>query len=142
MSIPQAADALLQAGAAGLAAGRMRGVALAIDMGEAMPIVELARDMIRLEGLRPDIDVPITFTGLRPGEKMHERLIAANEWRETGPVAGLIAAASAPRSLAEIHAIMERLALLAREGADEAVAEELFAAVAPGEQPSVQAVAV
>ena len=130
MSIPQAADALLQAGAAGLAAGTLRGAALAIDMGEALPIVELARDMIRLEGLRPDIDVPIVFTGLRPGEKLHERLVASDEWREPDPASGVIAAASAPRGLAEMHAVMERLILLAREGADEAVAAELFAALA------------
>jgi FlaA1/EpsC-like NDP-sugar epimerase len=130
MSIPQAADALLQAGVAGLAAAKVRGAALTIDMGEALPIVELARDMIRLEGQRPEIDVPITFTGLRPGEKLHERLVASEEWRERDPIAGVIAAASTPRELAEIHAIMDRLASLAHEGADEAVARELFAALA------------
>jgi O-antigen biosynthesis protein WbqV len=131
MSIPQAADALLQAGAAGLGANHIRGVALAIDMGEALPIVELARDMIRLEGLRPDVDVPIAITGLRPGEKLHELLVAADEWREPNPAPGVIAAASAPRGLAALHEIMDRLALLAREGADEAIAAELFAAIAP-----------
>lgn len=141
MSIPQAADALLQAGVAGLAAKHMRGAALAIDMGAALPIVELARDMIRLEGQRPDIDVPIVFTGLRPGEKLHERLMASQEWREPDPAAGVIAAASAPRGLAEMHAIMERLTLLAREGADQVVAAELFAALAPGEKADVRAVA-
>lgn len=131
MSIPQAADALLQAGAAGLAVPQLRGAALAIDMGAALPIVELARDMIRLEGLRPEIDVPITFTGLRPGEKLHERLVAGDEWRESDPVAGVIAAASASRELAEIHAIMDRLTALALEGDDFEVAAELFAALAP-----------
>lgn len=142
MSIPQAADALLQAGTAGLAAPTMRGAALTIDMGEALPIVDLARDMIRLEGLRPDIDVPIVFTGLRPGEKLHERLVASDEWRESDPAPGVIAAASAPRGLADVHAIMERLVMLAREGADEAVAAELFAALAQDAPAEERAAAI
>ena len=54
-----------------------RGAALVIEMGEALPVVELAREVIRLEGLRPDEDVPIVFTGLRPGEKLHEALVAS-----------------------------------------------------------------
>lgn len=130
MSIPQAADALLQAGAAGLGAGHVRGAALAIDMGDALAIVDLARDRIRLEGLRPDIDIAITFTGLRPGEKLHEVLVAGDEWREPAPAPGVIAAASPPRRLAELHDIMDRLAALANQGADAAISAELFAAIA------------
>jgi FlaA1/EpsC-like NDP-sugar epimerase len=131
MSIPQAADALLQAGTAGFVAGQVRGAALAIDMGEPLPIVQLARDMICLEGLQPDIDVAITFTGLRPGEKLHELLVGADEWREPAPAPGVVAAASVPRGLAELNEIMDRLVALARGGADEAIAEELFAAITP-----------
>lgn len=131
MSIPQAAGALLQAGAVGLAAERMRGVALTIDMGEPVSIVDLAHDMIRLEGLRPNEDVRIVYTGLRPGEKLHESLVASYEWREPDPAPGVIAAASEPRGLPELLQIMDRLAMLAREGADEAVSMELSAAIAP-----------
>jgi O-antigen biosynthesis protein WbqV len=129
LSIPQAADALLQAAAVGLSAPA-RGAALAMDMGEALPVVELAREVIRLEGLRPEVDVPIVFTGLRPGEKLHEQLVASDEWREADPAPGVIAAASPPRGLSELHEIMERLCLLAREGADAALVEMLFAALA------------
>jgi len=128
LSIPQAADALLQAAAVGLGAPA-RGAALVIDMGEALPVVELAREVIRLEGLRPDIDAPIVFTGLRPGEKLHEQLVASDEWREADPAVGVIAVASPPRGLSELNEIMDRLCLLAREGADAGVSEELFAAL-------------
>lgn len=131
MTIPQAADALLLAGAVGLAEDKVRGAAFTLDMGVALPIVELARDMIRLKGLRPEIDIAITFTGLRPGEKLHEALVGADEWREPHAASGVIAAGSAPRGLAEMIEIMDRLQMLAREGADEAVAKELFAAIAP-----------
>jgi O-antigen biosynthesis protein WbqV len=130
LTIPQAADALLQAAAVGLVNPDQRGAAFVIEMGEALPVVELAREVIRLEGLRPDEDVSITFTGLRPGEKLHEALIASDEWREADLAPGAITVASAPHGLADVRERIERLAMLARQGADEAVREALFAAVA------------
>jgi FlaA1/EpsC-like NDP-sugar epimerase len=129
LTIPQAADSLLRAAAVGLSA-EQRGVAMVIEMGEALPVVELAREVIRLDGQRPGDDVPIVFTGLRPGEKLHEALVASYEWREADPADGVIAVASPPRGLAELHGAMERLTMLAREGDDAAVREELFAVVA------------
>jgi O-antigen biosynthesis protein WbqV len=128
LSIPQAADALLQAAAVGLTA-EPRGSALVIDMGEALSVVELAREVIRLEGLRPDIDVPITFTGLRPGEKLHEILVASDEWPEDDPAPGVLAVASPARELGAVLETMDRLAQLAHEGANEKIAAALFAAV-------------
>ncbi|MBK8544068.1 MAG: polysaccharide biosynthesis protein [Caulobacteraceae bacterium] len=128
LTIPQAADALLQAAAVGLTV-EPRGSALVIEMGEALPVVELAREVIRLEGLRPDIDVPITFTGLRPGEKLHEALVASDEWREADPAPGVIAVASSARALTDVLADMETLAALARDGANEKIAAALFRAV-------------
>jgi FlaA1/EpsC-like NDP-sugar epimerase len=128
LTIPQAADALLQAAAVGLTA-EPRGCALVIEMGEALPVVELAREVIRLEGLRPEIDVPITFTGLRPGEKLHEALVATGEWREADPAPGVNAVASSSRTLANVLADLEALVALAREGANEKIAAELFAAI-------------
>lgn len=50
-----------------------------LDMGERIRIADLARRMIRMRGLRPDIDVPIVYTGVRPGEKLHEDLIYPGE---------------------------------------------------------------
>ena len=75
--------------------------------------------------------MPITFVGLRPGEKMHEQLVASDEWREPDPAPGVIAAASQPRGVADLRERIARLAMFAGEGADDAVVAELFAAIAP-----------
>lgn len=69
MSIPQAVQLVLQA--ATLASS---GDVYMLDMGDPVKIVEFARDLIRMSGLRPDIDIPIQITGIRPGEKLHEQL--------------------------------------------------------------------
>jgi FlaA1/EpsC-like NDP-sugar epimerase len=50
-----------------------------LDMGEPVKIIDLARDMIRLSGLEPNVDIEIRVTGLRPGEKLYEELITASE---------------------------------------------------------------
>ncbi len=129
LTIPQAADALLQAAAVGLNA-EPRGAIFVIEMGEALPVVELAREIIRLEGLRPEIDVPIVFTGLRPGEKLHEALVAEDEWREPDPAVGVIAVASPPHALDRVSEAIECLSAFAREGANDKIATALFVAIA------------
>ena len=73
MSLSEATQLLLQAGLQGRG-----GEILALDMGEPVRIVDLARDMIRLYGVDPD-RVPIVFTGLRPGEKLYEEPMATEE---------------------------------------------------------------
>jgi FlaA1/EpsC-like NDP-sugar epimerase len=74
MSVNEAAQLILQAGAMG------KGSEIFIlDMGKPMRIVELAKDLIRLSGLEPEKDIPIQFTGLRPGEKLYEELITEGE---------------------------------------------------------------
>lgn len=74
MTIPEAVQLVLQAGAIG-----NNGEVLILDMGEPVKIVDLAKDMISLSGLRYPEDVDIVFTGLRPGEKMYEELFYGNE---------------------------------------------------------------
>ncbi len=59
--------------------GDARGKIFVLDMGEPVRIVDLARQMIRLAGLRPERDIAIAYTGLRPGEKLHEALFHAAE---------------------------------------------------------------
>lgn len=55
------------------------GEVFVLDMGEPVSILELARDLIRSHGLEPDQDIPIVFTGARPGEKLSEELLTAEE---------------------------------------------------------------
>ena len=74
MTIPKAAQLVLQAGAMGEG-----GEIFILDMGESVRILDLARDMILLSGLKPFEDVEIVFTGLRPGEKLHEELQLSSE---------------------------------------------------------------
>ena len=69
MTIPEAASLVLQAG--GL--GRARGLYL-LDMGEAVSIKEMAEQLVRLYGYEPESEIPFSYTGLRPGEKLEERL--------------------------------------------------------------------
>jgi FlaA1/EpsC-like NDP-sugar epimerase len=73
MSIPEAAQLVLQAGLMG-----QGGEIFVLDMGESVRIVDLAKDLIRLSGFTED-EIKIEFTGLRPGEKLYEELLADNE---------------------------------------------------------------
>lgn len=74
MTIPEACSLILQAGALGLG-----GEIFVLEMGTPVKIVDMARDLIRLSGKEPDIDVEIVFTGLRAGEKLYEELITEGE---------------------------------------------------------------
>lgn len=74
MSIPEAAGLVLRSAAMGEGGDRF-----ILDMGEPVRIAELAADMIRLTGREPNTDIAVEFTGLRPGEKMHEALHSAAE---------------------------------------------------------------
>ncbi len=74
MTIPEAAQLVLQAGTMG--AG---GEIFLLEMGDPVKIVDLARRMITLSGLRPSVDVKLEFTGVRPGEKLFEELLIEGE---------------------------------------------------------------
>jgi len=74
MTIPEAVQLVIQAGA--MAKG---GEIFILDMGEPVKIADLARDMIKLSGLEPDVDIEIEYIGLRPGEKLYEELLLNEE---------------------------------------------------------------
>ncbi|HRM54873.1 MAG TPA: nucleoside-diphosphate sugar epimerase/dehydratase, partial [Ottowia sp.] len=108
MTIPEAAQLVLQAGLMG-----QSGQIFVLDMGEPMKIVELARLLIRMSG-KSEAEVPIAFTGLRPGEKLYEELLADDETTEPTPHPKLRVAKVAPPA-AEVAAAVE--AWLAAAGA-------------------------
>jgi len=74
MTIPEAVQLVLQAGALGKS-----GELFALDMGEPVRIMDLAHDLIRLSGLEEGVDVDITYSGVRPGEKLYEEVFFGHE---------------------------------------------------------------
>ena len=80
MTIPEAVSLVLQAGA--YAKG---GEIFVLDMGEPVKIADMARNLIKLSGYEPDVDIDIVYTGLRPGEKLYEELLMEEEGLQDTP---------------------------------------------------------
>jgi FlaA1/EpsC-like NDP-sugar epimerase len=79
MTVREAVELVLQASAFGTTAFKEDGKIFVLDMGEPVLILDLAKQMIRLAGLKPDEDIKIEFTGLRPGEKLFEEMFHGKE---------------------------------------------------------------
>ena len=111
MTIPEAAQLVLQAGALGEG-----GEIFILDMGEPVRILDLAIDTITLSGLRPFEDIDIVFTGMRPGEKLYEELQTTEEKmiRTRHPKIFIGRLAAYPEQ--KIHQAFERLSILADNG--------------------------
>ena len=104
MTVREAVELVLQASALASEDEEARGKIFVLDMGEPVKIVDLATQMIRLAGKKPNVDVKIEFIGLRPGEKLYEELFYANETLMPTKASGIRLAA--PRAID--HAVLSR----------------------------------
>lgn len=104
MTIPEAVQLVLQAGSMGEG-----GEIFVLDMGEPVRIAQLAEELIRLSGLTPYKDIDITFTGLRPGEKLHEELLLDEEGVMPTLHEKICVARACRHNLAEMNVQLDRL---------------------------------
>lgn len=109
MTIPEAVGLVLQATTLGEG-----GEIFVLDMGEPMKIVDLARQLITLSGLRPDVDIEIRFSGLRPGEKLFEELRHSGESFADTMHPRIFRFISKPLPFSELAAFLRRLDGIAR----------------------------
>lgn len=104
MTIPEATQLVLQAAGQG-----QNGEIYILDMGEPVRIVDLARDLIRLSGLEPDVDIDITFSGMRPGEKLAEELMTEEERGGATPHQKIFVAQPSPLDVKELEHTLQAL---------------------------------
>ncbi|MDE0941669.1 MAG: nucleoside-diphosphate sugar epimerase/dehydratase [Alphaproteobacteria bacterium] len=112
MTTREAVELILQATAA-TPEGDQGGKIFVLDMGEPVRILDLARQMIRLAGLTPEVDINITFTGLRPGEKLYEELLHDGEAPQLTNLSGVNLAAPRVIDHELLSAQVEKLAIAA-----------------------------
>jgi O-antigen biosynthesis protein WbqV len=143
MTVREAVGLVLEASVVGASdAAPPDGGIFVLDMGEPVKIVDLARQMIRLAGLRPDIDVAISFTGLRPGEKLFEELFHGREPPLPTGTQGLLMATPRTADPALVGRAIDDLAAACRRGQEQAALALLgrmvpeFAHNPSGDQPA------
>src|SRR5438132_7397249 len=102
MTIPEAVQLIIRSGALGNGGG-----VYVLEMGDPVKIMDLARNMIRLAGLEPDLDVAIEMVGRRPGEKIHEELFNPDERPQPTPAEKIMVAIRTP---VEAHWVEEAFA--------------------------------
>jgi FlaA1/EpsC-like NDP-sugar epimerase len=142
MTIPEAVQLVIRSGSVGEG-----GELYVLEMGEPVSIMQLARDMIELSGLRPDRDIAIEVVGRRPGEKLHEDLFNPYERPKPTPAEKLTLARRDPLDPVLVEAMFDEIALLVLEGDAAGLAAkvgELSATRPPvqetGEAPAVRIV--
>lgn len=130
MTIPEAAQLIIQAGALG-----QRGEIFLLDMGEPVKVFDLAKDMIRLSGLTVGDDIDIEFRGLRPGEKLKEELLIAEEGAETTRYEKIFVAPPLQYDFARLESRIAELAAAAEIGDEDAI-YKIFSAMNIGFRPT------
>ena len=123
MTIPEAAQLVIQAGA--MAKG---GEIFILDMGNPVKIDDLARDLIKLSGFEPDVDIKIVYTGLRPGEKLYEELLTKEEGLTHTKHEKILVGKPSDISFRHLMANLRQLELAMR---DPAALRECMAAIVP-----------
>ncbi|HEY8963848.1 MAG TPA: nucleoside-diphosphate sugar epimerase/dehydratase [Alphaproteobacteria bacterium] len=131
MTIREAVSLVLQASSHALSHPEYRGQILVLDMGAPVKIADVARQMIRLANLRPDIDVKIEYIGLRPGEKMYEELFDDGEEQVRTDSPSILAARSKIMDADLLRRSVANLEDTARKGDDSAVIR-LLTTIVPG----------
>ncbi len=135
MTVREAVSLVLQACVAGMqdaadpGGGTPEGGIFVLDMGEPVRIVDLARQMIRLAGLRPEQDVAIAYTGLRPGEKLFEELFHGSEPPVPTAHPGLLMAVPRTVDLVAVGRAIDAMAAFCHAGAMQPALDAIAALV-------------
>lgn len=130
MTIPEASQLVLQAAHLGLHSNDSRGQVHVLDMGEPIKIVNLAKKMITLSGLRPGVDIEIVFSGLRPGEKLYEELFSKDERLIGSKAKGILIATPPVVSQQQVDEFLEAVSNVVASG-DSLEAVRLLADLIP-----------
>ncbi len=132
MTVHEAVQLILQSTARALVGGVRRGRIFVLDMGDPVKIIDIARRMIRLAGLEPDVDVKINIVGLRPGEKLYEELFDEDDQRLPSVIPGIFEAE--PKAV-PLDLLNEAFDLLAKAAArnDAAGTRKLIGQILSGE---------
>jgi O-antigen biosynthesis protein WbqV len=134
MTVREAVELVLEASVLGTRNAREPGKIYVLDMGEPIKIIDLARQMILLAGKKPEVDIRIEITGLRPGEKLYEEILHDSEPPEKTEYAGILLAAPRTAELTPLTETIEALVAAARQGDDTAIIDLLRSHV-PEYQP-------
>jgi FlaA1/EpsC-like NDP-sugar epimerase len=121
MTIPEAMQLVIQAGALG-----QGGDIFVLEMGKQISIMELARNMIQLSGLEPDKDIPIKVTGIRPGERLHEKLFWDHEEASETQHSQIQRAVLQPFNSETFAVILEKLEKTIKNGNAQTMRDELI----------------
>ena len=116
MTVREAVELVLQASVQGVADEAEQGKIYVLDMGEPVKIIDLARQIILLAGLQPEIDIKIDITGPRPGEKLFEEILHESEALVPTTHPGILQAAPRATDLPLIGKAIDELTAAAEAG--------------------------